>query len=68
MLVGHMIQIHTVAAAGGSLQLQVLSDCNCYQQLLQQVGYMSHNSAGHSFAERANTVAIRQNKPQLSII
>lgn len=52
MLADHMIQIHIAAAVGGSLQLQVWSDCNCYQQQRQQVGHMIRNSAGHSFAKR----------------
>lgn len=49
MLAGHM-RTHTVAAAGHSLQRQVLSGCNCCQQ--QQVGHMIHNSVDHSSAER----------------
>lgn len=64
MLAGYM-RNHTAAAAGGSLQQQVLSGCKCRQQ--QQVGHMIHNSVAHSSAERKeHALAVRYNKEQLT--
>lgn len=65
MLAGHR-RTHTVVAAEGSFQRQVLPGCSCRQQ--QPVGHMIHNFADRSSAEKdkkkEQVLAARENNHQ----